>query len=130
MYRDKKGRVISSYSLTSASEETVLTVRPDKTVLAADGQSLCYLPIEFTDINGNLKPYIEQRVEIEVEGAAVLAGFGSALYKTDELFDKPYHDSYRGRALAVLRSGYVPGKAIVTVKTAGAESVKIELEVK
>jgi len=127
---DKKGRVISSYSLTSAGDETVLTVRPDKTVLTADGQSLCYLPIEFTDINGNLKPYIEQRVEIEAEGAVSLAGFGSALYKTDELFDKPYHDSYRGRALAVLRSGCEPGKAVVTVKTEGTEPVTIELEVK
>ena len=58
----------------------------------------------FTDEQGILKPFIEQKVEIRAENA-ILLGFGSALTKTDEVFDKPYHDTYRGRALAVFRAG-------------------------
>ena len=127
---DEKGNVISRHSLTTAGPETVLTVTPEKTVLHANGQGLCYLPIEFTDQNGCLKPYIEQRVEIEVDGAATLAGFGSALCKTDEVFDKNDHHSYRGRALAVLRAGMTPGKVKITVKSAGVEPVTAELEVR
>ncbi len=126
---DERGNVITSHSLTTAGAETALTVRPEKNVLRANGQDLCYLPIEFTDRVGNLKPYIEQRVEITVDGAATLAGFGSALCKTDEVFDKPYHHSYRGRCLAVLRAGNVPGKAIITVKSEGCEPVTMEIEV-
>ena len=79
---------------------------------------------------GNLKPYIEQRVEITVDGAVTLAGFGSALCKTDEVFDKNYHNSYRGRCLAVLRAGNIPGKATITVKSEGFEPVTVEVEVK
>lgn len=75
---DERGNVISSHSLTTAGEETVLRVTPDKMVLCANNQSLCYLPIEFTDKAGNLKPYMEQLVEVAVAGAATLAGFGSA----------------------------------------------------
>lgn len=127
---DEQGKVISSHSLTTAGPETVLTVKPDKNVLRANNQDLCYLPIEFTDKAGNLKPYVEQRVEIDVSGAATLAGFGSALCKTDEVFDKNYHDSYRGRALAVLRAGKTPGKAFVTVNSTGVEPVTVEVEVK
>lgn len=127
---DEQGKVISSHSLTTAGTETVLTVKPDKNVLRANDQDLCYLPIEFTDKAGNLKPYVEQRVEIEVSGAATLAGFGSALCKTDEVFDKNYHNSYRGRALAVLRAGNTPGKAFVTVNSTGMEPVTVEVEVK
>lgn len=126
---DVEGNVVASYSLVSASEETVLTVKPEKRVLRANGQDLCYLPIEFTDKVGNLKPFIEQRVEIAANGAVSLAGFGSALCKTDEVFDKDYHDSYRGRVLAVLRAGSVPGKAEVTIKSAGVMPVQIEIEV-
>lgn len=126
---DEQGKVVSSHSLTTAGDETVLTGTPEKKVLRANGQDLCYLPIEFTDRAGNLKPYIEQRVEVTVAGAATLAGFGSALCKTDEVFDKPFHNSYRGRCLAVLRAGNVPGKASVTVKSAGCEPVTIKVEV-
>ena len=107
----------------------MLRVTPDKMVLCANNQALCYLPIEFTDKAGNLKPYMEQRVEVAVAGAATLAGFGSALCKTNEVFDKPYHQSYRGRCLAVLRAGSTPGKAKVTVTSAGMEPVTIEVEV-
>lgn len=127
---DERGKVISSHSLTTAGTETVLTANPDKNVLRANNQDLCYLPIEFTDKAGNLKPYVEQRVEIDVSGAATLAGFGSALCKTDEVFDKNYHDSYRGRALAVLRAGNTPGKAVITVNSTGVEPVTVEVEVK
>ncbi len=126
---DEQGNVISSHSLTTAGKETVLTAIPEKTVLRANGQDLCYLPIEFTDKAGNLKPYIEQRVEITVDGTATLAGFGSALCKTDEVFDKAYHNSYRGRCLAVLRAGNTLGKAFITVKSSGMEPVTIEVEV-
>ncbi len=127
---DEQGNVISSHSLTTAGEETVLTVKPEKYVLRANNQDLCYLPIEFTDKAGNLKPYIEQRVEVSADGAVTLAGFGSALCKTDEVFDKKYHNSYRGRALAVLRAGNTPGKATITVRSKGFEPVTVEVEVK
>lgn len=127
---DVQGKVISKHSLITAGEETVLTAIPEKTVLRAGSQELCYLAIEFTDKAGNLKPYIEQRVDIEVEGTVSLAGFGSALCKTNEVFHGNHHDSCRGRCLAVLRAGDVPGKGTVTIKSAGVEPVTIEVEVK
>lgn len=127
---DKEGRVLAAHSLTTAGEETVLTAKPEKTVLQAGSQELCYLPVEFTDKAGTLKPYIEQRVELKVSGPMALAGFGSALCKTDEVFGRPYHYSYRGRCLAVLRAGDGLGKAAVTVTSAGVKPVTIEMEVK
>ena len=127
---DAQGKVISKHSLITAGEETVLTAIPEKTMLHAVSQELCYLPIEFTDQAGNLKPFFEQRVDIEVEGTVSLAGFGSALCKTNEVFHENHHDSYRGRCLAVLRAGDAPGKGTVTVKSAGVKPVTIEVEVK
>lgn len=126
---DDSGNVVSTHSLTSAGQETVLTARPEKSILTADGQDLCYLPIEFTDQCGVLKPFIEQRIDLSVSGPITLAGFGSALCKTDEVFDTTYHDSYRGRALAVIRAGTAPGIGEITVKSNGVDPVTIKIDV-
>ena len=127
---DARGNVLSESSLATGGEGTILTVRPEKTSIRADGQDLCYIPIEFTDQDGVLKPYMEQSVTLSVTDAATLAGFGSALCKTDEVFDKNEHRAYRGRCLAVLRAGTVQGTTEVTVKSAGARPVTVEIEVR
>lgn len=127
---DEKKHEIGRSTLQTGCAETKLTVKTDKTMLRPNGQDLCFIEIEFTDKNGQLKPSIEQRVEVEISGAAKLAGFGSALCKTDEVFDKTYHDCYRGRSLAVLRAGYETGLAHVTVKSANVDPERLTIEVK
>lgn len=127
---DETGRVLSVHQLQSGSEETVLTATPECTTLHADGQDLCYLPIEFTDTAGQLKPFVEQTVTVEVSGAATLAGFGSACCKTDETFAGTQHTSYRGRCLAVLRAGCEKGTCNVMITSANVAPVKLQIEVK
>lgn len=126
---DADGAVLSSSSLSSGTGTMRLRVVPEKRTLRANGTDLCYLPIEFVDEEGKLLPAAEQRVHVEATGAVTLIGFGSALYKTDEKFDQPYHDTYRSRALAVLKAGNVPGSAVITVRSTGVEPVTILLEV-
>lgn len=98
---DEQGTVLSVSELKTGGMETILSVKPEK-MLVRPGE-VFYVPIEFTDQNGVLKPYIEQRAEIVADNAELL-GFGSALTKTDEVFDMPNHNTYRGRALAVFRA--------------------------
>lgn len=128
---DKSGNEISRSQLSSGGKEVILNAVADKKVLRANGSDLCFVEIEFTDKSGNIKPYIEQRVEIQTVGdAAVLQGFGSALYKTDEVFNKNYHDSYRGRVLAVFRATERKGKILVTITSKGVVPASLEIEVK
>ena len=49
-------------------------------------------------------------------GQGSLAGFGSANPITDENYTAGAFTTYKGRALAVIRSGYEAGEAILTVK--------------
>ena len=127
---DVNGKELSRHSLQTGGKEIKLTITPDKQVLTADGQSLCYIPIEFTDENGELLPYMEQPVAVKVEGAAKLQGLGSALCKTDERYVDDHFNSYRGRLLAVLRAGTTPGKVKVTVTSRNMKTVELELEVR
>lgn len=124
---DGNGVELSHHSLETGGAETKLLAKPEKTIIQEDG--LCYIPIEFTDNNGVLKPYIEQRVSIKVEGAAKLQGIGSALCKTDERYDQDSFVSYRGRLLAIVK-GNEKGQAIVTITSNKVSPVEIHLEVK
>lgn len=126
---DESGNVLASHHLESGSGETRLLLRADRSNLTANGADLCFVEIEFTDENGALKPCIERRIDLEVTGAAKLIGFGSALCKTDEVFDKTYHNAYRGRALAVLQAGNEAGKVRITAKSEGALSANMEMDV-
>ena len=117
---DERGKEISSTALTTGGRDTYLKVKTVNSTLHADGSDLCFAEIEFTDKNGNVKPYIEQPVKIDVRGGGVkLQGFGSAQCKTDETFSANRHNSYRGRAFAVFRAGYAAGNATVTISSAG-----------
>ena len=115
---DKNRNPVSENSLITAEKNMKLTVRTDRNIVRAGSNDLVYAEIEFTDEHGNLLPYVEQRVEIMIDGNSVqLQGFGSALTKTDEVFNKSYHNSYRGRCLAVFRAADVSGESKVTVSS-------------
>ena len=123
---DDKGNVLAFSELKTGGEETLLSVRPEKAIVRPG--EVFYVPVEFTDEQGVLKPFIEQKVEIHAGNAALL-GFGSALTKTDEVFGKPYHDTYRGRALAVFRAGS-EGTIEITVKSKGYPDTTAAVEVR
>ena len=124
---DEKGNVISSFSLKTADRETVLNVRPEKTLVKE--KEIVFVPIEFTDPCGSLKPYLETQVDISVEGGKLL-GFGSALCKTDEGFDKASHHTYRGRALAVIQATDQKEIKITADSDHGHASATIEVSTK
>lgn len=127
---DKSGNEISRNSLKTGGLKVKLTATPEKTVLNADGQDLCFIPIEFTDENGELLPYIEREVKVNVNGNAVLQGLGSAVCKTNESYLCNTFTAYRGRVLAVVRAGTDKGNAEVTISSDGVETISFIIEVK
>ena len=61
--------------------------------------------------------------QIGAEGSAELAGFGSANPITTENYTTGSFTSFDGRAQAILRSGIVPGKAVLKVVSELGEAV-------
>lgn len=112
---DDGGREIASTILCSGKAQPRLTVIPEPM------QELTYLPITFTDEDGILLPYIEQKVTVETDGPELL-GLGSALCKTNESYLSSAFTSYRGRLLAVVR-----GHGTVTIASKDVETIKVEV---
>ena len=78
----KKGSAI----LNSATGNTSIRVKPDKSVLHANGQDLSFLEISLTGENGVIKSNVDQKLTVLVEGAGYLQGLGSARLNTEESF--------------------------------------------
>ena len=123
---DERGRVLSTHSLFSGDDKTIISAVPDSSELSVG--ELCYIPIEFVDGKGLRRPDIERRVDISVEGGRLL-GFGSALYKTDDSFNNGHYNSYRGRCLAVVQATE-KGSINISINSAGVTPAYINLEVK
>jgi beta-galactosidase len=87
-------------------------------MLQADGQSLCCAVVEIVDNQGRRVPFDDRKAKAMVSGAGTLAAFGTGRPVTEENYTKGEFTSYLGRFLAIIRSGYEAGEAVLTVKIA------------
>lgn len=124
---DKDGNRTAASELRTAGTESRLRLSADRQVLPADGESLCYVVIEITDKNGILKMAEDRKVELSVTGPGTLIGFGSAKACTEETFNTCIHSTFRGRALAVIRSTETAGPVRIGARADGLEPQVIEL---
>lgn len=127
---DTSGNQLGQDTLVTASARDVLTVIPSVSALRADGQDLCFLDIRLTDENGIVKSASDRTFTVRVSGEAELAAIGSA----DPFSEIPYtgtcHKTYYGRGQAVLRSGFVPGIAHLSVEMEGCTPFRLDIPVR
>ena len=90
--------------LRSASGELHARLSPESDVLRADGDDLAFVHVELADTHGVVEMLDDDVVEIEVTGPAELIGYGTAAPAPEESFLSSRTTTYRGRALAILRS--------------------------
>jgi hypothetical protein len=127
---DRQGAETGRWQLLSASEKLQLAVQAEKTELKADGEDLATLDIALVDEKGVVESAADRRITVKVEGAGTLQGLGSGDPCTEERFDQGYHDTFFGRAQAIVRSGYEQGTVKVTVSAEGLGSEEVLLEVR
>ena len=105
-------------SLQTAGTPARLRLTPDRTVMAADGQSLTFVTVEVLDKQGTLVPEAAIDCEAVVKGQGQLLAFASADLKDTEPYTSPRVKTWKGRALLVVRSTQKKGSVNVTIKSA------------
>ncbi|MCM1532381.1 MAG: DUF4982 domain-containing protein [Ruminococcus flavefaciens] len=124
---DKDGKVLARQSISSGKGVGLKAV-PEKAMLKAGSDELCYLPIEFCDDKGNIVPYAENNVTVMTDGLTLL-GLGSSLCKTNETYLDNEHTSHRGRVLAILKAGEKKGTAKIYISAKGYMPITVDIEV-
>ncbi len=121
------GKEVSRDTMRTTGPACSLRVSTDRAEMAADGHSLIYACVEIVDAEGRVVPDAQIALKASAEGAAYLAGFGSANPITAENYTAGSFTAYRGRACGILRSGYEAGEAVFTVEseTLGNASARV-----
>ncbi len=112
----KNGVEISRDSLVSTGTPCRIEVTTEKDALKADGHDVMYVNIDVKDENGLTVTDASINLEISVEGAGFLAGFGTGNPITEEKYTDNTTTTFRGQATAIIRSGYTAGETKVKVK--------------
>lgn len=120
----KDGKEISRDTLVTAKTASKISLLPDKKKMCADGHDLIYVEIQITDENGIIVPDAQIELRALVTGDGYLAGFGSSNPVTEENYTDDSASTYRGRAMAVIRSGYEKGSCELTISADGLQTVK------
>lgn len=93
----KSGEVVSETSLTSAGNDTKLSIEVEEGT-----EELCFVHLRYTDSEGILKPLAEGEIHVSVEGGELLA-LGSARPLNPRSYLTGRTDTYYGEAMAVIR---------------------------
>ncbi len=115
------------FTLKTAGSPCQMRVTTDKTALSADGRSAAYITVELTDENGTLSPWEAKNVTVTVEGAASLAGLGSADPQAEGSYQQNTWKTYDGRVLAVIRAGIESGPVLVKISAEDCGQREIKL---
>jgi beta-galactosidase len=125
----EKGAEIGRSALVTAGRDAQLRLTVDRDHMAAGEQDLAHIRVQLTDEAGVVHPLSGVPLTATVEGAASLAGFGSADAKTPYGFVSGFNATFNGEALAVLRAGTEEGEAVLTVTADGYGRAQITLPV-
>ena len=126
------GKEVSRASLETAGTAAAIRLLPEKTVLTADGHSAVCVPVLIVDDQGRRVPDAAVRLTASLEadsGTAWLAGFGSSNPVNEENYTADTCTAWRGRAMAVLRAGCQPGRAVFRVTAEGLGEASAEITV-
>jgi len=124
----RAGAETGRHTLRTATGPVRLRADADRPIITADSGDLAYVTLTLTDSDGTPHTAADRPVRVEVSGAGVLAGFGTADPATEEPFNATERRSYEGRALAVLRPTG-PGRIHLRASATDCDPVEIVVTV-
>jgi len=119
---NEHGKIIAEDVQSSFGDAKVITLKPDKTEVVANGEDLIFVEIGTVDENGIHVANANNRVNVHVSGAGRLIGLDNG--------DSTDYDSYKGtsrrlfsgKLLAIIAANHKPGEIIITVDSVSLTS--------
>ncbi len=118
---DETGREIARQVRHSFKNTDHYVVKPDKTVLRADGEDMIFVEISAEDIGGYPVENASDYVRVTVEGAGRLVGLDNGDSTDYDAYKGTVRKLFQGKLLAMIAAKTTPGEIHVTVEDAWTE---------
>ncbi|MFI1096114.1 glycoside hydrolase family 2 TIM barrel-domain containing protein [Streptomyces sp. NPDC020917] len=113
-------RPVATDVLRTAGEANAVRLTADRASAPADGDSLVYVTAEVIDARGTVLPNAADLLAFDVAGGS-LAGVDNGQQESAERYQASTRTTFRGKALAIVRTGTAPGRLTVTAKARGLQ---------
>ena len=125
---DAEGNPAEEKVVRTAGKAYAVKLTPDRSVLKADGEDLCYLNVSLVDKDGNPVPADSRLVNVKVSGAGSFKAIANGDPTCLEPFQKPQMHLFSGQLTVLIQSSEAPGE--ITVEVSGKGVRKAELIIK
>jgi beta-galactosidase len=122
------GREIARKRLETVGAPAQLRLRPERLQAGSGRNRLAFVGIDVLDAQGRLLPDEARRISLSIDGPADLAGFGSGNPLATGSFQSGDAESFRGRALAILRGQGRKGSVRIAARSDGLKGALATLK--
>lgn len=111
------GSELNRAELSTVGKSEKLQLLPEEKEIGKN--DIVFVPIHITDADGRQNMSDFRRIELKIEGCGELLALGSACPDTEESYHGTSFPAYRGRALAVIKSGDKSGTIRISAHAEG-----------
>jgi beta-galactosidase len=127
---DADGNVAEEKVVRTAGKAAAVKLTPDREVLAADGEDLCYLNVSLTDKDGNPVPTDNRLITVKVSGEGSFKAIANGDPTCLESFQQPQMHLFSGQLTVLIQSSETPGEITVEVSGKGVRKATLKLQTK
>ena len=124
---DTDGKAVAEKTVRTAGKAAAIRLTPDRTVLHADGEDLCYLNVSLIDKDGNPVPCDSRLVKVKVSGAGSFKAIANGDPTCLESFQEPQMHLFSGQLTVLVQSGKEAGEIKVEVSGKGLKKGVVTL---
>ena len=122
---DAEGKVVARESRTTASTPKNIVLTPDRDMINAGGNDLCYVTVEVTDENGYLNPIADNDIRFNVTGGGFIAGVDNGSPISLERFKDNHRKLFNGKALLIVETDGTDSPIYIKASGEGLEPQQI-----
>lgn len=125
---DADGNAVAEKAIRTSGKASAIKLTPDRSVLKADGEDLCFVNVSLTDKNGNPVPADSRLVKVKVSGAGSFKAIANGDPTCLESFQQPQMHLFSGQLTVLVQSGTEPGEISVEVSGKGVKKATLKIK--